>query len=39
VQGPNPRREGHRDAKLALKGLAQNQIWYEIAALACELLA
>jgi len=39
VRGPHPRREGHRVAEPAAEGLRANQIWCEIAALACELLA
>jgi hypothetical protein len=39
VRGPDPRREGHRPAEPAAKGFAQEQVWYEIAALACELNA
>jgi hypothetical protein len=32
-------REGHRTAEPAAEGFAQNQVWCEIVALACELLA
>jgi hypothetical protein len=39
VRGPHPLRQGHRAAELPLKGFAQNQVWCEIVALACELLA
>lgn len=39
MRGPDPRREGHRAAEPSPKGFAQNQIWCEIVALACELLA
>ena len=36
----DPVREGHRTAEPALlKGFAQNQVWCEIVALVCELLA
>jgi hypothetical protein len=31
--------KGHRAAEPPLKGYAQNQVWCEIVALACELLA
>ena len=37
MQGP--KRQGHRAAEPAAEGLAQNQVWFEIIALACELLA
>ena len=39
LRGPDPRRERHRAAEPSLKGFAQNQLWCEIVALACELLA
>jgi len=39
VRGPDPERQGLRAAEPALKGFAQNQLWCEIVALACELLA
>jgi DDE family transposase len=40
LRGPDPRRQGHRAAQpAALKSFAQNQLWCEIVALACELLA
>ena len=32
-------REGHRAAGPAAEGFAQNQVWCEIVALACELIA
>ena len=35
----DPQRQGHRAAEPPLKGFAQNQLWCEIVALACELLA
>jgi hypothetical protein len=39
VRGPDSLREGHRAAEPSLKGFAQNQLWCEIVALACELIA
>ena len=39
VRGPDPLRQGHRPAQPPLNGYAQNQIWGEIVALACELTA
>ena len=39
MRGPDPQRQGHRAAEPPLKGFAQNQLWCEIVALACELLA
>jgi len=40
VRGPHPQCQRHRAAEpAALKGFAQNQLWCEITALACELLA
>ena len=39
MRGPDPLRQGHRAAQPSLKGFAQNQLWCEIIALACELLA
>jgi len=35
----DPLRQGHRAAQPALQGFAQNQVWCEIVALACDLLA
>ncbi len=39
MRGPHPLRKRHRPAQPALHGYAQNKIWCEIVALACELLA
>ena len=39
MRGPDPLCQGHRLRNLPLKGFAQNQLWCEIVALACELLA
>jgi hypothetical protein len=39
LQGPHPRRQGHRAAEPPLAGRRQNQIWCEIVASTCELLA
>ncbi len=39
MRGPDPLRQGHRSPEPALKGFTQNQIWCEIVALACGLLA
>ena len=39
MRGPHPRAKDTGLRNLPLKGFARNQIWCEIAALACELLA
>jgi hypothetical protein len=39
MRGSHPRREGTGLLNLPLKGFTQNQVWCEIAALACDLLA
>ncbi len=39
VRGPDPLRQRHRPAEPPLHSCTQNQIWCEIVALACDLLA
>jgi hypothetical protein len=39
VRGSDPQCQGHRLRNLPLYGFGQNQLWCELVAMACELLA
>ena len=39
LRGPDPLRDGHRAADPSPEGFAKSQLWCEIVALACELVA